>query len=191
METRPGEGLTTWVEVSAPALRHNLGLFRGLLGERTGVLAVVKANAYGHGLGEVARVCVDEGVEMLGVHGADEVRSLRALGIRSRILVMGFVTAAQVAEVVDSDVHVLASVPDVLDALAAQARRLGVRLPVHLKVDTGTNRQGVPPSTRPSSRGGRATSASTSSVSRRTSRTSRTPPITAMRSISSRGSGPP
>jgi alanine racemase len=138
-------GLTSWIEVSLGALTQNLSLFRGLLNPETALLAVVKANAYGHGLELVAKACLAEGVTMLGVHSAEEVTALRKAGVRLPILVMGYLTAAQVDQVVDRDVHVLASSSEVLDALAARARRLGVRLPVHVKVDTGTHRQGLDP----------------------------------------------
>ena len=140
-----GSGLTTWIEVSRSALAHNLRLFRELLNPGTAVLAVVKANAYGHGLAEVAELCRSERVEMLGVHSADEVLALRRAGIDTPVLVMGYLTAAQVERAVDPSVHVLASSREVLDALAARASRLGAALPVHVKVDTGTHRQGVPP----------------------------------------------
>ncbi|HNX51847.1 MAG TPA: alanine racemase [Thermoanaerobaculaceae bacterium] len=136
-------GLTTWMEVSESALRHNLSLFRGLVPNHTRVLAVVKANAYGHGLELVARICIAEGVEMLGVHGADEVLALRRAGIAAPVLVMGYLTPAQVEVAVDPEVEVLVSTPEVLDALAAQSVRLGQPLGVHLKVDTGTHRQGI------------------------------------------------
>lgn len=141
--------LTTWVEVSRPALCHNLDLFRSLRMPGTRLLAVVKANAYGHGIEFVARVCVEAGVEMLGVHSADEVRMLRRAGVSGPVLLMGYVTAEQVAADVDSDVEVLVSTVEVLDALQAHARRLGRPLSVHLKVDTGTNRQGVTPAEAP------------------------------------------
>jgi alanine racemase len=141
--TDPFAGLTSWVEVSRNALSQNLALFRGLLRPGTALLAVVKANAYGHGLDLVARVCASQGVEMLGVHTADEVASLRRAGIGLPVLLMGYLTAAQVDEIVDPGVHVLVSSRRVLDALAAHGRRLGVALSVHVKVDTGTHRQGV------------------------------------------------
>jgi alanine racemase len=138
-----GDGLTTWVEVSERALAHNIALFRSLVAGDTKVLTVVKANAYGHGLEAVARICVAEGADMLGVHCADEVAALRRAGISAPVLVMGYLTRDQIAAVVDPGVHVLLSSRDVLDAMAAHASRLGTRLPVHVKVDTGTHRQGV------------------------------------------------
>jgi alanine racemase len=136
---------TTWIEVSREALIHNVRLFRRLLGPAPAFLAVVKANAYGHGLEQVASVCMAEGVEWFGVHSAREVKELRRCGVTTPILAMGYLTPEQVADAVDPGVHVLLSSPQVLEALAAHARRLGSALPVHIKVDTGTHRQGVPP----------------------------------------------
>jgi alanine racemase len=138
-------GLSTWIEICAAALRHNLELFRSRISPSAGLLAVVKANAYGHGLETVARLCEGERVAMLGVHAAAEISALRAAGVRTPVLAMGYLTAAQVEAVVDPDVHVLLSSREVLAALVAHASRLGRRLPVHIKVDTGTHRQGVPP----------------------------------------------
>jgi alanine racemase len=138
-------GLTNWIEVSRGALEHNLTLFRRLLNPGTAILAVVKANAYGHGLEQVAPLCVSAGVEMLGVHTANEVAALRRIGIDLPIMVMGYLAPRQVAEVVDPGVHVLVSSYQVLEALAARGRALAAPLCVHVKVDTGTHRQGVGP----------------------------------------------
>ncbi len=137
--------MTSWVEVSRQALTHNLSLFRSLVHPSAGILAVVKANAYGHGLELVARHCVANGVAMLGVHSAEEVSTLLRLNLGVPVLAMGYLAPGQVAEVVDERVHVLLSARSVLESLAAHAVRLGRRLPVHIKVDTGTNRQGVAP----------------------------------------------
>jgi alanine racemase len=136
---------TSWIEVSRGALANNVELFRGLLGARTTLLAVVKANAYGHGLELVVKACRAAGVGWFGVHSADEVLQLRRMGYSGPALLMGYVTPAQVEVAVDPDVHVLLSSEEVLDSLAAQARRVGTPLCVHVKVDTGTHRQGVAP----------------------------------------------
>jgi alanine racemase len=140
-----GTGMTTWIEVSAAALRSNLALFRTLLTPGTAILTVVKANGYGHGLELVARTCAEAGVEMLGVHGSAEVLALRRAGIGLPILVMGYLSAAQVEDVVDPGVHVLVSSRQLLDTLGAHSARHGSSVAVHLKIDTGTHRQGVPP----------------------------------------------
>ena len=136
---------SSWIEISEQALRANLRLFRSLLRPGTALLAVVKANAYGHGMEPVVRTCVSEGVDMLGVHSAREVLEARRLAPETPILAMGFMTPEEIAGAVDPQVHTLLSSPAVLEALTAQARRLGTALKVHIKVDTGTHRQGVYP----------------------------------------------
>ncbi|HLE61427.1 MAG TPA: alanine racemase, partial [Thermoanaerobaculaceae bacterium] len=125
MENDRFEGLTNWIEVSRDALEHNIALFRRLINPGTALLAVVKANAYGHGLEQVARVCVSSEVEMLGVHTADEVAALRRMGVSLPIMVMGYLTPQQITDAIDPDVHVLLSSYQVLEALAARGRALG------------------------------------------------------------------
>jgi alanine racemase len=136
---------TSWIEVSGPAIAHNVELFRGLLTPGTDLLAVIKANGYGHGLEHVVTACRAAGVEWFGVHSAAEVARLRRSPFAGPVLLMGYLAPAQVEAAVDPGVHVLLSSAEVLEALAAHGRRLGVSLPVHVKVDTGTHRQGVPP----------------------------------------------
>ena len=131
--------------MSREALAANVRLFRGLLAPGTALLGVVKANAYGHGTEGVVRTCVAEGVEMLGVHSAREVPDVRRAAPETPVLVMGYMTPEEVEAVVDPGVHTLLSSPRVLEALAAHARRVGAPLPVHIKIDTGTHRQGVYP----------------------------------------------
>lgn len=128
--------------MEASALAHNLALFRSTLSRNTELLGVVKANAYGHGLAEVAPH-VAEGADWLGVHTATEARLLRRHGLDGRVLVMGFVPADDLGGL-DSDVHLLVSSLEALEWIGAHRRRSGVGLPVHLKVDIGTKRQGVP-----------------------------------------------
>jgi alanine racemase len=132
-----------WIEIRAAALRSNLSLFRGLIGEDTQLAAVVKANAYGHGLELVAPVAAPY-VDWFAVHRADEARAIRDLGLEHPVLVMGFVTAAD-CRFLDERTHVLVSCPEVVECLAGHRRAGGVSVPIHLKVDTGTNRQGVSP----------------------------------------------
>ena len=135
----------SWIEVAGDALDANVRLFRGLLRPGTVLLAVVKANAYGHGLDPVVRQCVASGVDWFGVHSAAEAGALLERGVKGPILLMGYLTAEEAAAVASPSVHVLLSSRDVLASVAAQSRRLGVALPVHVKVDTGTHRQGVFP----------------------------------------------
>lgn len=130
-----------WIELDAAALRANLQVFRRVLGPEVQIAAVVKANAYGHGLAEIAPVaasCAD----WLAVHSAAEAQNLRALGVDLPILVMGFVTPGDL-ERLDARTHVLASTMETLTWVGELRRRTGIAVPVHVKVETGTNRQGL------------------------------------------------
>lgn len=135
---------TSWLEVSGSRLAHNLALFRRLLGSGTGIAAVVKANAYGHGVAQVVPVLEQLGVEMYAVHSLPEAWEVRQAGGTRPILIMGYLTPKQVAMLRDPEMHLLVSSPKLLEALAKRGAELGVAWPVHLKVDTGTHRQGVP-----------------------------------------------
>ncbi len=132
-----------WIEIDVGALRHNLRLFRRLLTPGTRLAAVVKANAYGHGLDAVAPVAARE-ADVLAVHSAGEARRLRALGVGSPVLVMGFVPRHEM-EGLDAGVHLLVSTEESVRWAGEHARATGVRLPLHLKIETGTHRQGVSP----------------------------------------------
>lgn len=132
---------TQWIEVRTAALRDNLSLFRSLIGEATRFAAVVKANAYGHGLSLVAPLVAPH-VDWFAVHRAEEARAIRELGLAHPVLVMGPITAADCRHL-DRDTHVLVSCSEVVDCLADHLDTTGVAVPVHIKVDTGTSRQGV------------------------------------------------
>ncbi len=134
-------GGTQRIEISAGALRHNLRLFRELVSPGTVLTAVVKANAYGHGLEQVAPVAA-RAADWLAVHSAAEARALRRLGLRLPILVMGLVPPGDL-DGLDPDVHLLLSSARAVEWVGAHRQQSGVALPVHLKVDTGTKRQGV------------------------------------------------
>mgnify|MGYP001765363726 FL=1 len=130
-----------WFEIDAGALRHNLRVFRGILSPGTKIAAVVKANAYGHGLAEVAPLA-GTAADWLAVHTADEARRVRRLGIRSPILIMGFIARGELHDL-DADVHVFVSTLEVVRWLGEYRRSSGISLPIHLKIDTGTKRQGL------------------------------------------------
>jgi alanine racemase len=142
--TEAGSPHRAWIEVDHAAIRHNLAVIR----ERASgaaVLAVVKANAYGHGDEPVARTLARAGVEGFAVATVDEGHGLRRAGIELPILVLwglGPVEATAVAEDgLEAIVTDERSRRILEDAAAAAGRRVGV----HLKVDTGLGRQGAGP----------------------------------------------
>lgn len=125
-------------EVDLGAIRHNVRT----LGV-TGAMAVVKADAYGHGAVPVARALVGEGVEWLAVATVPEAERLRQAGIRERILVL----AAPLPEFLPAyerlGLDAVVSSPEVAEAVMARA----APVPVHVKVDTGMHRMGLAPET--------------------------------------------
>jgi len=139
MESRGNH--SQWLEVDAQALRHNLHVFRQILSGGTKLAAVVKANAYGHGLAEVAPLA-GASADWLAVHTAAEARRLRELGLRNPVLIMGFIARGELHDL-DADIHVFVSTEEVLRWLGEYRRSSGILLPIHLKIDTGTKRQGL------------------------------------------------
>ena len=132
-----------WVEIDAQALRDNVAEFRRRLGAGPAFFPVVKSNAYGHGMLECARIVRDAGADGLCVNNLDEGLALRRAGHDARILVLGYVPLDGAADAAANDLEPVVYNDGSIDAFAAAGRRLGRPVRVHLKVETGTNRQGV------------------------------------------------
>jgi alanine racemase len=132
---------STWAEVDLGAIQGNLRYF----GERTGraVMAVVKANAYGHGAVPVARAALEAGARWLAVARAEEALELRAAGLEAPILILGYTPPAQVPQMVGSRVSMTVWSQEQIRGAALAAREGGGTARLHLKVDTGMGRLGV------------------------------------------------
>jgi alanine racemase len=133
----------SWVEIDAGAIRHNIGQFRDRL-HPAALGAVVKSNGYGHGMLEVAAIARDAGVDWLCVNSIEEATRLRRAGHRAKVLIMGHVALAELEAVIELDLRPVVYNRETIARLDTLARARGVRVPVHLKVETGTWRQGVP-----------------------------------------------
>jgi len=143
MPTRP-----CWVEVRTRILEDNFRFLETLAAPHADLLAIVKADSYGHALELCAPAAVRAGAQWLGVTSVEEGAAARMLCPTARILVIGGVFPAQGAAVVENRLTVVAWEQWQLDELevAAQAAGLGPEsLPVHLEVDTGMSRQGASP----------------------------------------------
>jgi alanine racemase len=127
-----------YVEISRSQLAANYRAVRDAVAPSTGIIGVVKADAYRHGAVEVARVLASEGIEWLAVSSVDEGAVLRAAGIRTRVLVMAGVMGWERDAV--RELH-LTPVVHSLDELRAWNE--GALIDVHLKVDTGMDRLGT------------------------------------------------
>lgn len=136
-------GLAQWVEVSRKALTRNVSQFRRRVGSGRKLLAVVKANAYGHGILEVSIIAIGAGADWLGVNSLEEGIELRRAGVRAPILVLGYVPLGRLGDAVARGLRLTVYNKASVDGLAAACRRLKKKARVHVKVETGTNRQGV------------------------------------------------
>jgi alanine racemase len=138
-------GRPTWAEVDLSALQRNLRVIRRLAGERR-IIAVVKADAYGHGAVPTATVLERDGAEMLAVATVEEARELRQGGIRVPILLLqGLHDPGEGDLLAPMGLVPLIGRPEMLAWVDASARRAGQRQPIHLKVDTGMGRLGLLP----------------------------------------------
>lgn len=137
LETRP-----TVMEVDLSALSHNFQKIRERVGQAK-VMAVVKANAYGHGLIECGLHFERCGVDFIGCAYLEEGLILRAAGVRIPILVFGGLVADQVDRYIQNNIDITASSLSKLEQIEQVAATLKHRARVHLKIDTGMERLGV------------------------------------------------
>jgi alanine racemase len=139
------DGFPNRVEVDGAALRHNLGRIRSLVPPGTAITAVVKADAYGHGLVEAARVFEAARVERLAVAHVAEALQLRDAGVKTPVVVLCGITSGEEARaVVDNDLIPVLQEPGPAEVLSGESLRRGKTTPVQLKIDTGMGRLGVP-----------------------------------------------
>jgi alanine racemase len=107
-----------------------------------GIIAVVKANAYGHGAGEVARALEDAGADLLACADIEEGAALRGAGVRAQVLVFGALSVSELDGLFDCRLTPTISTPSAARAVQAAAARRDTRVRYHLKIDTGMNRLG-------------------------------------------------
>jgi alanine racemase len=138
-------GCRAWAEIDLDAVSHNFAAIRASVGSSTKVLAVVKADAYGHGALPIARRVLEDGADCLGVGDSTEALELREAGIRAPILILGAIVDGEMEQVVANDVATCIHARERVALLDREARSQGKRARVHLMVDTGLGRLGVMP----------------------------------------------
>jgi len=137
-----------WITVSRSALRHNFASLQRLLASTVPppqIIAVVKANGFGHGAGETARILEEAGADFFAVTTPLEALELRDAGVTARILVFLPPLPEQLETLIDADCDLTLADEAGFLPLAEAARRQGKKVNVHLKVDTGMGRLGVLP----------------------------------------------
>ncbi len=132
--------LRTWVELDRKAIKANYRTFKSLINKDTILMAVVKSNAYGHGLVPFSKEVVKTGINFLGVDSFQEALDLRKVGIKARIMVFGYVSPFFFRQAVSKNISITISGIENLKAMLKIS--LNKKIKIHLKVDTGLGRQG-------------------------------------------------
>lgn len=138
-----GRGRPSWIEVDLDQLSGNVLATRHLIGDRVRLMAVVKANAYGHGASMVAQTAINAGADALAVATVDEGSSLRAFGLSVPILVLGPIARGEIRLALAQRLGL--AIPDVSTAQAIEreaATQPADPIPVHVKFDSGMHRFG-------------------------------------------------
>jgi len=133
-----------WVEVDLDAARFNIERIKSLIPAGVDILLVVKADAYGHGAVRISQLAGECGVAMLGVATLDEGRELRHAKIRTPILVLSPVLSQELEGVLDNGLAVTASSYEFAEMASEIAVRRNERCTIHVEIDTGMGRAGVP-----------------------------------------------
>ncbi|MBU0880765.1 MAG: alanine racemase [Candidatus Omnitrophica bacterium] len=148
LEVKTRNGVThthhrsTWAEIDLKAIEYNYRQVRKHVGKGINIMAVVKANAYGHGTVEVSNALERSGVDYLGVATTDEAVRLRDHGIKCPILVLSSVLPVEVGVAVEKDITLSICDEELFDVIRKESAR-GGKLKVHIKIDTGMGRVGI------------------------------------------------
>lgn len=133
----------TWAEISLHNIVYNLNQFRSNINPKTKIMAVVKADGYGHGAEKVALTVIQTGADYLAVAFLDEAIKLRENGITAPILILAYTPVRSIREAILQDITLTVFDHEVLDEIIVQSTQLKKLVSIHLKLDTGMARIGV------------------------------------------------
>lgn len=131
--------------IDLAAISYNVAEIRKKIGSKRGLMAVVKADGYGHGAVEVSRTALKSGADSLGVALPEEGQHLRESGIEAPILVLGLIQPEEAYKVVKFGLSQTVTSVELLEALNCEGAKASSRVSVHVKVETGMGRIGVSP----------------------------------------------
>jgi len=134
----------SWIEVDLDSIAHNVAAIRRVTGDGCRIIAVVKAQAYGHGATEVSRAALSAGAQWLAVSRVREGAQLRAAGLDAPILLLGSFDRNEVPQIVRLGLRPTVVSPEQVGWLCEAAEGAGATVQVHLKIDTGLGRYGAP-----------------------------------------------
>jgi alanine racemase len=134
-----------WAEVNLDNIAHNVREIRRITNKKAEIMGVVKADGYGHGVMEVARTLLGNGVTRLAVSMLDEAIQLRKNGINVPILILSYTDPRRAEEIILNDVTQTVFSQDLANALSDAAVKLERNVKIHIKIDTGMTRVGFMP----------------------------------------------
>lgn len=131
----------TWAEIDISALIHNFRLIKELSGG-SDIMAVVKANAYGHSVCDIAPVLEREGADSFAVSNIEEALQLRSIGITKPVLILGYTPTEMVKELSENNISQCVYSSEYAKELSEKASLSNVKIKIHIKLDTGMSRLG-------------------------------------------------
>ena len=134
-----------WAEIDLDCIAHNVREIRRLIGAHTEIMAVVKADAYGHGVRETVQTMIEAGATRIAVSMLDEALELRRIGIEVPILVLGYTDPKRASEILRHGITQTVFSHDLAQALSLASRTEGLPARIHVKIDTGMSRVGFLP----------------------------------------------
>jgi len=134
---------SNWVEIDLGAIENNVRFYRQHTA--TQVMAIVKANAYGHGAVPVAQACLRAGAAWLGVARPEEALELRRAGITAPLLLLGYTPPGRYEEAIANHLSLTVWNAEQVQIAAQAAKKIGETARLHIKVDSGMSRLGLPP----------------------------------------------
>ena len=134
-----------WAEINLDNIRHNIHSIRRQVGTDTDIMAVVKADGYGHGSVSVARAALEAGADRLAVALPEEGMELRAAGIKAPVQVLGEIMGEQARLIAEYDLMATVCRPDTVHNLSQEAISAGGEIDAVIKIDTGMSRIGIRP----------------------------------------------
>ena len=139
------ENRATFAEINLDSFRHNLHSIKSLIGPDVGTMAIIKADAYGHGAIQCAHAAIKEQVDYIGVGIIQEGIELRENGITSPILILGGIYPNEIEDLIKYNLSTSLSSSVIASAISKKAEQANKSVGVHIKIDTGMGRLGIQP----------------------------------------------
>lgn len=133
----------TWAEINLSSIKSNLETVRSLTGDKVSIMAVVKADAYGHGAVKVSRALTEHGADSLAVATLEEGLELRESGIKCPVMIIGSIQKSEIPDIIKNELTPAVYDMETLKSLSGEIQKNGKSLDFHLRIDTGMNRLGI------------------------------------------------